>query len=245
MKILLVGDSGTIGSAVADLLAKRRRPEQVTAVSVTSLSDGMLGERGRIPCDLLLVSGGWNPAVHLFSHAGGKLRYDEHRGAFLPGEDLDGTTVTGAAAGTIELGNCLEDGRRAAEAALGVVGIQTIPINSGESLTSPTAESPTVESPTVESIVGGKPPMVLWRVPLKARRSSRARTCPSRRRPCSGTSPPATTARRSSGPSRLHWSRLGPIRIGQTVYVPVGGSLVPVEVAEPVVFDPEGSRRDG
>ena len=39
--------------------------------------------------------------------------------------------------------------------------------------------------------------------------------------------------------------KAGPSRIGQTVYVPVGGALVPVEVAEPVVYDPEGSRRDG
>jgi sarcosine oxidase subunit alpha len=34
-------------------------------------------------------------------------------------------------------------------------------------------------------------------------------------------------------------------RIGQTVHVPVDGVLVPAEVAEPVVFDPEGARRDG
>ena len=35
--------------------------------------------RGRVevPCDVLLVSGGWNPAVHLFSQARGKLRYDD------------------------------------------------------------------------------------------------------------------------------------------------------------------------
>jgi sarcosine oxidase, subunit alpha len=39
--------------------------------------------------------------------------------------------------------------------------------------------------------------------------------------------------------------KAGRSRIGQTVYVPVGGALVPAEVAEPVVFDPEGSRRDG
>jgi sarcosine oxidase subunit alpha len=39
--------------------------------------------------------------------------------------------------------------------------------------------------------------------------------------------------------------KAGRTRIGQTVHVPVGGSLVPVEVAEPVVFDPEGARRDG
>jgi sarcosine oxidase subunit alpha len=39
--------------------------------------------------------------------------------------------------------------------------------------------------------------------------------------------------------------KAGPSRIGQTVYVPVGDALVPAEVTAPVVFDPEGSRRDG
>jgi sarcosine oxidase, subunit alpha len=39
--------------------------------------------------------------------------------------------------------------------------------------------------------------------------------------------------------------RAGRSRIGQTVHIPVGNALVPAEVVEPVVFDPEGTRRDG
>ena len=34
-----------------------------------------------VDCDVLLVSGGWNPAVHLFSQVRGKLRYDDALGA--------------------------------------------------------------------------------------------------------------------------------------------------------------------
>lgn len=68
----------------------------------------------RIPCDLLLVSGGWNPAVHLFSQAGGRLVFDEARGAFVPAEELDDVTVAGAAAGLLDPDACREDGRRAA-----------------------------------------------------------------------------------------------------------------------------------
>jgi sarcosine oxidase subunit alpha len=71
-----------------------------------------------IACDLLAVSGGWNPAVHLFSHARGQLRFDPALGAFVPAERLPGYTVTGAAAGLGSLGACLGDGARAgAEAA--------------------------------------------------------------------------------------------------------------------------------
>ena len=34
-------------------------------------------------------------------------------------------------------------------------------------------------------------------------------------------------------------------RIGQTLLAPVGEDLVPVTVAEPVLYDPEGAKRDG
>jgi sarcosine oxidase subunit alpha len=39
--------------------------------------------------------------------------------------------------------------------------------------------------------------------------------------------------------------RAGRNRIGQTLHVPVGDALVPVEVTEPVLVDPVGGRRDG
>ena len=50
------------------------------------------GSARRSPRDLLLVSGGWNPALHLFSQAGGRLRYDAHRARSCP------ATATGACA---------------------------------------------------------------------------------------------------------------------------------------------------
>lgn len=34
-------------------------------------------------------------------------------------------------------------------------------------------------------------------------------------------------------------------RIGDTLLAPVGDGLVPVLVADPVLYDPEGTRRDG
>ncbi|WP_345611389.1 2Fe-2S iron-sulfur cluster-binding protein [Pseudonocardia adelaidensis] len=67
-----------------------------------------------VACDLLLVSGGWNPAVHLFSQARGRLRYDAGLGAFLPAEELPGVAVAGSANGVFDLAGCLRDGQRAA-----------------------------------------------------------------------------------------------------------------------------------
>ncbi|HEY6575252.1 MAG TPA: 2Fe-2S iron-sulfur cluster-binding protein [Mycobacterium sp.] len=75
-----------------------------------------------VACDVLLVSGGWNPAVHLYSQARGKLRYDETLGAFVPGEPLDGVGVAGSATGVFDLPGCLRSGREAAESALAELG---------------------------------------------------------------------------------------------------------------------------
>ena len=66
---------------------------------VEHVTHAVLADGERLPCDLLLVSGGWNPTAHLFSHGRGPLRYDEALGAFVPGEPLENVTVVGAAAG--------------------------------------------------------------------------------------------------------------------------------------------------
>src|SRR5688500_15238169 len=90
-----------------------RGVERVTHALVAPFAGGDVGASSAIACDLLLVSGGWNPAVHLFSQARGRLRYDAAVGAFLPGEELDGVTVAGSANGVFDLAGCLRDGQRA------------------------------------------------------------------------------------------------------------------------------------
>jgi sarcosine oxidase subunit alpha len=52
----------------------------------------------RLACDALLVSGGWNPALHLFAQAGGKLRYDDASGALEPANSLGWVDIVGDAA---------------------------------------------------------------------------------------------------------------------------------------------------
>src|SRR6185312_14047090 len=37
-----------------------------------------------LTCDALLVSGGWAPALHLLSHAGGELTFDDRRRCLVP-----------------------------------------------------------------------------------------------------------------------------------------------------------------
>ena len=62
------------------------------------------------PCDTLLVSGGWTPAAHLFSHIRGTLVFDDALGAFRPGGPVADTEVIGAANGTLDLAGCLAEG---------------------------------------------------------------------------------------------------------------------------------------
>ena len=84
---------------------------------------GKSSERGeRIACDLVAVSGGWSPAVHLHAQARGSLRYDEERGLILPDRPGGANRSAGAAAGRFDLDGCLAEGWTAGIAAAAASG---------------------------------------------------------------------------------------------------------------------------
>ena len=80
------------------------------------------GAATRIACDLLAVSGGWNPAVHLFSQAQGRLRYDETLAAFVPDASDAAIEPVGAARGSFDLATCLAEGAEAGARAAAACG---------------------------------------------------------------------------------------------------------------------------
>jgi sarcosine oxidase subunit alpha len=101
-----------------DTLAAHLRAAGITVAAVVDLrrggpiTDTEGGSQGLtavrvgsdwIPCDLLCVSGGFNPTVHLFSQAQGRLRFDEGLACFLPDGTRPGVEVIGRAAGDFEL----------------------------------------------------------------------------------------------------------------------------------------------
>jgi sarcosine oxidase subunit alpha len=98
--------------------------ERLSAVDVMALTDSgaVDGERVRIPCDRLAVSGGWNPAVHLFSQSGGRLRYDATRACFVPDTATQALRSAGACAGTFALAGCLAEGTDAGAEAAALAG---------------------------------------------------------------------------------------------------------------------------
>ncbi|MFC9557950.1 (2Fe-2S)-binding protein, partial [Rhodococcus sp. NPDC056960] len=147
-------DARGIAVRTGSVVSGTRGNGRISHALVTTRT-GDTGTAIPLACDVLLVSGGWNPAVHLFSQARGTLRYDETLGAFVPGEDLDGVTVTGSANGIFDLDGCLRDGQRAAAAAVRGLGFTT-----------PAVALTAVDSGDGQAANnGGVAPLVLWRVP--------------------------------------------------------------------------------
>ncbi|MDF1758387.1 MAG: sarcosine oxidase subunit alpha family protein [Legionellaceae bacterium] len=67
-----------------------------------------------IKCDLLLVSGGFNPVVHLFSQSGGSLQYCNTRSCFIPNSSTQELSNIGACAGIFDEEECIVSGQKAA-----------------------------------------------------------------------------------------------------------------------------------
>ncbi len=98
-----------------------RGGRQVEAVEITTRS----GTQRRIDCDLVAMSGGWSPTLHLTSHRGHRPRWDDERSIFVPDRLPAGMTVAGAANGDMTLGEAIVTGFRqglAAAAACGFAG---------------------------------------------------------------------------------------------------------------------------
>jgi sarcosine oxidase, subunit alpha len=72
------------------------------AITAVYGEDGVAGVQtldGDVAADVVLVSGGFQPVLHLYSQAGGRLAFSEPLGAFLPDGCRQAVTVVGAAAG--------------------------------------------------------------------------------------------------------------------------------------------------
>jgi len=88
---------------------------RVRAVRIQKLDEagGPVGPARRIRCDLVLMSGGLTPSVHLFSQSRGKLAWDENLGAFLPAQAAERVRSAGACRGVFSLAAAVRDGAHA------------------------------------------------------------------------------------------------------------------------------------
>ena len=144
------GVSVLTGHVVTDVLGRGR----VRGVRVAGWSGNpsyLVESTIQIECDLLAVSGGWNPAVHLHSQAGGKNRWDTARHCFVPGEAAQANVSAGACNGRWSLGDCLRDGLEKGAGAAANCGF----------------ESPEIPIPVTADDYDN-PLQPLWRVPADA-----------------------------------------------------------------------------
>jgi sarcosine oxidase subunit alpha len=80
------------------------------------------GRSSGIDCDLLAVSGGWNPTVHLAAQESGGVRFDATLGAFVARTGEAAAECIGAARGSFALGACLAEGAAAGVRAAALCG---------------------------------------------------------------------------------------------------------------------------
>ena len=138
------------GHVVSDVAGRRR----VTGVSIARWNGdswGAVRSTIRMDCDLVAMSGGWSPAIHLHSQAGGRLAWDDSRLCFLPAEARQAHVSAGAGNGKWSLGECLADGLRAGAEAVSRLGLKAAAI----------------KAPGTAADDGENPIEPLWRVPAE------------------------------------------------------------------------------
>ena len=94
----------------------------VTIARLDSVGHALTRIRHNLDCDLLVMSGGWNPNVHLFSQSGGRLGFDDELACFVPGEAVQPVRCAGAAQGGFGLADALAGGWAAGAAAAADTG---------------------------------------------------------------------------------------------------------------------------
>ena len=96
---------------------------RVASVRVNPVNGGQVGAPRVLDCDALLMSGGWTPSLHLFSHTRGTLQWDPEAQVYLPGTRTEAVHIAGAGRGLWGTRAALEDGAKAGAGALRALGL--------------------------------------------------------------------------------------------------------------------------
>ncbi|MFO1148434.1 MAG: sarcosine oxidase subunit alpha family protein [Alsobacter sp.] len=95
-------------STVVTGVSGRLRATGVTLGTIAA--NGLVTPGQTVACDLVLMAGGWTPAVHLFSQSRGKLAFDEARQIYLPGTSAQAERSAGSCRGTFGIAASLAEG---------------------------------------------------------------------------------------------------------------------------------------
>ena len=108
-----------IAVSLASVISAVEGSQAVSAVKIAAYRKGqgrVITER-RVECDFIAMSGGWNPALHLWAHNGGKIKFDEILQSFRPDTHSDAITAVGAANGTMTAAETISEAQAAGRAA--------------------------------------------------------------------------------------------------------------------------------
>lgn len=115
---------------------------KVTGLRVQALvGDRAVGPSKTLECDAIGMAGGWNPAVHLYSHSGGKVRWSDEEVCFKPDVSMPGQDCVGACAADWSLEESIVAASQAAQKAVSAAGF------------SPATVQPMVQEPPQEQSV--------------------------------------------------------------------------------------------
>jgi sarcosine oxidase subunit alpha len=126
VQVAAILDSRTNASAVEDcpVYLGARITDTAGRHGLTRIEGHHAGGDFKLETDLLAMSGGWNPTLHLTCHMNGRPRWNDEIAAFVPAEGaVPGLTAAGSANGTFTTHGCLAAGHEAAKAALGDLGL--------------------------------------------------------------------------------------------------------------------------
>ena len=84
-----------------------KKINQIHVMNLSKDNANVIGNKIKIDCDLLCVSGGYTPAVHLFTQSGGKLAYDDQKLYFYPTTSTLNQISVGSCSGTFGLRNII------------------------------------------------------------------------------------------------------------------------------------------
>jgi len=136
------GGIACLGGRAIVRVSGRRAVAGIEVMAIDEAGQPTRGTSAHIDCDLVLMSGGWSPTVHLHSQMRGRLVEDPKLGAFVPAEPLPAVRSAGACAGRLALAEALADGaaagaRAAQQAGFGDGAAPAVPPVDAEGAASP------------------------------------------------------------------------------------------------------------
>ncbi len=86
-----------------------RRIKEVSIMKLSKDGQSVTGSKIKIKCNCLGISGGWTPAVHLFTQSGGKLKFDNEDNVFIPSKYPSNQISIGSCNGEFDLNTIIKN----------------------------------------------------------------------------------------------------------------------------------------